>query len=233
MISSFKSSSIKWTIFALSLTLMVGCSKTTAPPKNNIDNTQNQNVEPVAAPTNPTTTVNPSTSSGDNASTPAPVQNESQKKVLSDILRLAKEGKIINCEFPAKSTVIEDIEKKWGMPDSTDYVAAAKGSYATFLKKNVVFGFNKGSQIFEVRSLSKDLNKISMEMVKQTFGTPAYDVKTKSEEIIGYVVNEYFKLLFVFPKSSLIKSDQFLDHYSVLYPRGTVNNMADDPGRQW
>jgi len=24
-----------------------------------------------------------------------------------------------------------------------------------------------------------------------------------------------------------------MDHYNVLYPNGTVNEMAGDPGRQW
>lgn len=53
----------------------------------------------------------------------------------------------------------------------------------------------------------------------------------KNERIIGYKVNDDFKLLFVFSDS---KSEvSVLDHYSVLYPRGTVNSMADDPGREW
>lgn len=52
----------------------------------------------------------------------------------------------------------------------------------------------------------------------------------KNERIIGYKVNDDFKLLFVFSDS---KSEvSVLDHYSVLYPRGTVNSMADDPGRE-
>ncbi|MHB8076606.1 alpha/beta fold hydrolase [Desulfosporosinus fructosivorans] len=27
--------------------------------------------------------------------------------------------------------------------------------------------------------------------------------------------------------------ESVMDHYNVLYPQGTVNSMADDPGRQW
>lgn len=70
-------------------------------------------------------------------------------------------------------------------------------------------------------------------MIKDFFGPPAYDVKTNSEEIIGYTAGPDYKLLFVFPKVTANNTTQFVDHYSVLYPRGTFNNMADDPGRQW
>lgn len=233
MISSFKNTSIKLTILALSLTLVIGCSKTTSPPISTTDNTQNQNVAPNNSTTKLPTNDISSIGSGDNTSTPAPILDKSQKEVLSNIFKLAKEGKIINCKFPAKTTVIENVEKEWGQPDKTDWVAAAKGTYATYLKKNVVFGFNKGSQIFEVRSLSKDLNKISLSMLKDSWGTPAYNVKTKSEEIIGYTAGQDYKLLFVFPRTSVSGTDQFMDHYSVLYPKGSVNNMSGDPGRQW
>ena len=243
MISSFKNTSIKLTILALSLTLVIGCSKTTSPPKSTTDNTQNQNVasdnSTTKLPTNDNSTTklptndNSSIGSGDNTSTTAPIIDKSQKEVLSDILKLAKEGKIINCKFPVKTTVIENVEKEWGQPDKTDWVAAAKGTYATYLKKNIVFGFNKGSQIFEIRSLSKDLNKISLSMIKNFWGTPAYNVKTKSEEIIGYTAGQNYKLLFVFPRTPVNGTDQFMVHYSVLYPKGTVNNMSGDPGRQW
>lgn len=233
MISSFENTSIKWTILALSLALMVGCSKATSPSKSNTDNTQNQNEVPGISTNKPPTNDNSSVGSGDNKNTPVPVLDESQKKVLSDILKLAKEGKIINCEFPAKTTVLENVENKWGQPDKTDWVPAAKGTYVTYLKKNVVFGFNKGMQIFEVRSFDKNLSKMSLSMIKEYFGTPAYDVKTNGQEIIGYTAGQDYKLLFVFPQASVNGTGKFMDHYSVLYPKGTVNMMADDPGRQW
>jgi len=64
-------------------------------------------------------------------------------------------------------------------------------------------------------------------------GEPAYDKKVKGEEIIGYVANNDFKLLLVFPEPTEKNPSPLMNHYSVLYPRGTVNSMADDPGRQW
>ena len=108
-------------------------------------------------------------------------------------MQLAKQGKIINSEFPVKTTVIEDVEKKLGNPDKVDWVPNAKGNYAVFSKYNVVFGFNKGSQIFEARSFDKKLNELSLSMVKKVFGTPAYDVESNGEKIIGYVANSEYK----------------------------------------
>lgn len=40
-------------------------------------------------------------------------------------------------------------------------------------------------------------------------------------------------ILLVFPRASNTNPDPSLDHYSILYPQGTVNNMANDSGRQW
>ena len=225
MISLLKNSWIKWTILTLLLTLMVGCSKATSPLNNSTDNTSNQNEIPKSSTNKPTTT--------DNSSTATPVLNDSHKEILSNILKLAKEGKVINCEFPVNTTVIEDIEKKWGKPNKIDWVPTAKGNYATYSKENAVFGFNKGSQIYEVRSLDKDLSKISMSMIKGFFGVPAHDVKTNGQEIIGYIASPDYKILFVFPQASVSGTSQLLDHYSVLYPKGTVNSMADDAGREW
>ncbi|ETI68757.1 M56 family metallopeptidase [Neobacillus vireti] len=158
---------------------------------------------------------------------------DTQRKLLSSVMQLAKQGKIINSDFPVKTTIIDDVEKKLGTPDKVDWVPNAKGNYAVFSKDNVVFGFNKGSQIFEARSFDKKLNELSLSMVKEVFGTPAYDVKSNGEEIIGYVANSEFNILLVFPEPSKSNPDPVMDHYSVLYPKGTVNNMSNDPGRQW
>ncbi|BAH07676.1 YjgB family protein [Clostridium kluyveri] len=81
---------------------------------------------------------------------------------------------------------------------------------------------NKGSRIFEVRSFDSGIKKITLSKVKEVFGTPAYDVKSNGEEIIGYVATKEFKILFVFPQSESNNKDLLLDHYSVLYPQGTL-----------
>jgi hypothetical protein len=236
MISLFNKKSIISTVTAFSLILLVGCSSTTGTLSDN--KTSNTPTTTVSTTNTPTTAVSTSKStSSTSVVINSPQDNSSktqiQKSILNNIKNLALQGKIINSTFPVKSTVIEDVEKKLGKPDKTEWIPTAKGTYTTFSKYNVVFGFNKGSQIFEARSFDSQLGQISLSMVKEVFGTPAYDAKSNSEEIIGYTAGKEFKILFVFPRSVKGNSNPMLKHYSVLYPNGTVNSMADDPGRKW
>ena len=147
--------------------------------------------------------------------------------------QLAEQGKVINCDFPVKTTALENVKSQWGEPDKSEWVPAAKGTYVTFSKHAMVFGLNKGSQIFEVRSLDKQLQQLSLTKTKEVYGAPAYDVKVNGEEIIGYTAGQEFKMEFVFPLATGSNSNPMMDHYLVLYPQGTVNSMANDPGRQW
>lgn len=56
-------------------------------------------------------------------------------------------------------------------------------------------------------------------------------IKSVDEIIIGYVINEDFKILFVFRQG--YEENPKLDYYNVFYLRGTINMMADDQGREW
>ncbi|MBV7273240.1 YjgB family protein [Clostridiaceae bacterium UIB06] len=228
MILKFRKVSVVSIILALFLTFMGGCSNAVKPSDTNstAKNDKNQSSN---------TDVNANSAPDKNAAVPqgSSSQEDTQKALLMNIKKLAQQGKVINSEFPVKTTVIDDIEKKLGKPDKTDWVPAAKGTYATYSKHKLAFGFNKGAQIFEVRSFDNSLNKIPLSMVKKVYGTPAYDVKNNDEEIIGYTAGQDYKILLVFPKTAKGSNDPLLAHYSVLYPKGTANLMADDPGRQW
>lgn len=160
-------------------------------------------------------------------------QNNSQTQLLDSIKKLAQQGKIINCDFPVKSTSLQDVIQKWGKADKSDWVAQAKGEYTTYSKHNVVFGSNKGDQIFEVRSFGSQLEQLSLSMVKKVLGTPAYNTKSSGEQIIGYTAGKEYKIEFVFSTPANGNNDPIVNHYSVLYPAGTVNNMSNDPGRKW
>ncbi|MGH4138240.1 YjgB family protein [Clostridium sp.] len=162
------------------------------------------------------------------------VQSTNTKTVmLLNMMNLAKQGKIINCDYPAKTTNMETIIKAWGNADKTVYVSSAKGSYETYNKRNTVFGINKGEQVFEVRSFDTQLKVLSLSNVKEVFGTPVFDSKTSTQEIIGYAAGTDFKLEMVFSRPTITNPNPVMDHYNVLYPRGTINSMAGDPGRQW
>ena len=110
------------------------------------------------------------------------------------------------------------------------YVSAAKGMYATYSKHNIVFGFNKGSQIFDVRSYDNSLKQVTMSKVKEVLGIPENTYHFDTEDMLVYKAGEKYQLLFIFPKANQQNSNPQLNHYNVFYPRGTVNLMADDPG---
>jgi hypothetical protein len=155
------------------------------------------------------------------------------ESLISDIMTLGKQGKIINSDFSAKTNTIGDVQKILGSADKTDYVAAAGGSYFTYTNHNVVFGVNKGDQIFEVRSFDSRLKSVTLTEAKKVLGTPAHDVKSNGQEIIGYAANSEFKIEMVFPEPTSSNPNPVIDHYNVLYPLGTVNSMKADSGRQW
>ncbi|HEX3038099.1 MAG TPA: YjgB family protein [Oscillospiraceae bacterium] len=218
--------------FALILLLLVGCSN------SNINNTSSTSSvdsksDVSASSSSQTESVSSSSSSDMTSSGTAQSQDDSSPVFFKSIKSLAVQGKILNCDYAAKSANIADVQDKWGKADTSNYVPSAKGTYDTYSKYNVAFGYNKGGQIFEVRSFDKQLSQITMSMVKADYGTPGYDYKSKTEEEIGYKVTDKFKILFVFPLPTDGNSNPKLSHYSIFYPDGTINSMAGDPGRQW
>jgi hypothetical protein len=212
-------------VLAFSLTSLAGCSK----PGNSSSSVAASSQEELVV----TSRALAGSSSAAQSSVASEPQQDAQETLLLSMQKAAQQGEVINCEFPVKSKTIEDVEKAWGKEDKTEYIASAKGTYATYSKKNIAFGFNKGDQLFEVRSYDSQLKQLTRSKVKEVFGKPAYDVKSGNEEIIGYVATKDFKILLVFPNFKADGESAKLDHYSVFYPQGTVNNMADDPGRQW
>jgi beta-lactamase regulating signal transducer with metallopeptidase domain len=149
--------------------------------------------------------------------------------LVLNMARLASAGEVMaNNQFPAKTNTIDDVEKAWGKPDSSDYVAAANGTYATYKSRQAAFGFNQQGQIFEVRSFDPGLKRISPGDVKTALNAPpAYFKEYNGQTIFGYTAGSVFKIEFVFSLTPDGK-DSALDHYNVLYAQGT-----DAPGREW
>ncbi|AFK85159.1 YjgB family protein [Thermoanaerobacterium aotearoense] len=151
--------------------------------------------------------------------------------LINQIVSLAKEGKVINCDFVTGKTTIDDIEKVYGNPDKQEYISSAKGTYTTFTKKDLVFGFNKGMQVFETRSFDPRLQAISRSDIENVLGKAPYKATvsgTPNQTVLGYTMNSDYKLEFVISDTT-----NLVDHVNVLYPDATVNSMADDPGRKW
>lgn len=227
----FNKKLVLFSVIVFSLAIVAGCSNLNKTSADKTNSTQG-NDKVLEAPDN-------QSESGDNATTDTnnnetkKTGDNSENALLNDIKTLAGEGKIINSDFQAGTTNIQEVEEKLGKADKSEWVADAKGDYSTYSKNNVVFGANKGGRIFEIRSFDDRLSQISLSMVEDYFGAPAHDVTADGDKIIGYVSGADFKILFVFKAPTDSNSNPKLDHYSVLYPKGTVNSMASDPGREW
>lgn len=152
------------------------------------------------------------------------------RALLAAIDQLAQQGWILNCDCRVGQDTIDKVTDKLGQPDQTNYAPSAKGTYATFKSVDIVAGFNKGEQIFELRSTDTRLGAITLQDVESYFGQPDHAANSNGERYVSYKLTDEINLKFVFPDG---ETNPVLSHYNVLWPQGTANLMADDEGRIW
>ncbi|EJR55049.1 hypothetical protein IIM_01989 [Bacillus cereus VD107] len=182
--------------------------------KKNEDTASKKEKEPVEKPKGQDS-AKPST--GSNSKNTA--LNQKSINYIKNLFEQAKEGKVPNVPYAAHTGDIEEIEKAWGKADKTE--TAGNGMYATFTNKNVAFGFNKGSQVFDVRSYHSELKSITLQEIEKAIGKPASIKVNGNDKIYVYKVNNQFELKFVIPKST-----GKVDHISVFSPEDSINKMA-------
>lgn len=182
--------------------------------KNNEDTASKKEKESVEKPKDQNS-AKPSTDSNSKNT----ALNQKSINYVKELFKLAKEGKVPNISYAAHTGDIEEIEKAWGKADKTEQ--AGNGMYATFTKKNVAFGFNKGSQVFDVRSYHAELKSITLQEIEKALGTPASVKVNGDDKIYVYKVNNQFELKFVIPKST-----GKVHHISVFSPEDSINRMA-------
>jgi hypothetical protein len=170
---------------------------------------------PTASPaTIPTATATPI------ATTPTITgDTDANSKLINDLMALAKIGKVPDVKYGAHTGLIDDVEKAWGKADKEE--PAGKGIYATYSKKNVVFGFNKGSQIFDVRSSDPVLQKLTLKEIEHVLAKPDDTTINGNDTIYVFKANDQYQIKFVIPKST-----GKVDHISVFSPQDSINNMA-------
>lgn len=138
---------------------------------------------------------------------------------IKNILEQAKQGKVPNVSFAAHTGDIEEVEKGWGKADKTE--PAGKGMYSTYTSKKVVIGFNKGSQIFDIRSNHSELHTLTLQDIEKVLGKPISVKENGNDKIYIYKANDQFELKFIIPNST-----GKVDHISVFSPEDSINNMA-------
>uniref|UniRef100_UPI00403FB3BA YjgB family protein n=1 Tax=Paenibacillus sp. FSL K6-0276 TaxID=2921450 RepID=UPI00403FB3BA len=144
----------------------------------------------------PTATSSPTETNKDTAN--ANSQN-SDKQQLKELIELAKKSKVPGVEYAAHTGLIDEVEADWGKPDQEP---AGKGIYATHTDEHVVFGFNKGSLIFDVRSSDSALQKLTLKQIEGALGKPD-DTKVNGEDkIYIYQANDQFQLKFIILNST-------------------------------
>lgn len=192
-------------------------SPTNTPTETAITATSGPEVSPSSTPaeTAATETTSPTETNKDTAK----ANPQNSDKQLQELLELAKKGKVPGVEYAAHTGLIDEVEADWGKPDQQE--PAGKGIYATYTDEHVVFGFNKGSLIFDVRSSDTALQKLTLKQIESTLGKPD-DTKVNGEDkIYTYQANDQFQLKFIIPNST-----GKVGHISVFSEQDSINNMA-------
>ncbi|MNH99311.1 hypothetical protein D3C73_520760 [compost metagenome] len=171
---------------------------------------------PSAPPAEASSTASPSAAGGGASSAAVP---QDSRKLLEVLLQLAGEGKVPGVEYAAHTGLIDDVEAAWGEPDTKE--AAGKEIYAAYSKEHVVFGFNKGSRIFDVRSSAADLQKLTLKEIEAVLGKPENTAVNGGDKIYMYQAGKQYELKFIIPDAS-----GTVDHISVFSEQDSINNMA-------
>ncbi|CRK84468.1 DUF4309 domain-containing protein [Neobacillus massiliamazoniensis] len=152
-----------------------------------------------------------------------PKENVNQSSLqLDEMMKSAQNGMVKDCSFTVMDSTIKQVKAEWGEPDHVDQ--AGMGSYATFSKKNIVFGYNKAGEIFDVRSYANDLKEITYEMVVKSLGQPTQVRDNNNDQIYVYEAANGIQLKIIIPKNK-----QFIDHISVFNTkRAEVPNSKYD-----
>ncbi|MEK5582395.1 YjgB family protein [Paenibacillus sp. FSL R5-0636] len=192
-------------------------SQATAPTETAVTATSEPEVSPSSTPAETVPAATSSPTETDKDSTGSNSQNSD--KQLKELLELAKYGKVPGVKYAAHTGLIDEVEADWGKPDQQE--SAGKGIYATYTDKHVVFGFNKGSLIFDVRSSDSALQKLTLKQIEATFGKPDDTKVNGDDKIYTYQANDQYQLKFIIPSST-----GTVDHISVFSEQDSFNNMA-------
>lgn len=151
-------------------------------------------------------------------------ETDEQSAMISQLIELARQGKVPNCPFAAHTSLIDEVKQQWGTPNQEE--GAGKGIYATYSQRGFTFGFNHGEQIFDVRSYSKELQTFQLQQVIDVLGQPNQINHYQNQEIFVYNASDLFQLQMIFPARTDANPNPNLDHISVYCAKDAVNYMS-------
>lgn len=152
--------------------------------------------------------------------------NANNTELLQNIRDLAKDGQAWGTPYRVEKDVFDQVEKEWGKPDVVSTVNGI--TYNTYLDRGIVFAFNKGMQLVDIRSYTPQVQAITLAEVNQALGKPQSVANVAGQTIYTYQVSDAYELKIVFSgiANGTLDSTLYIDHVNVFYPRGTINNMA-------
>jgi len=134
---------------------------------------------------------------------------------------LATEGKVLGSEYPVGQTMFDVVEKEWGTPSATKMYQRIM--YASYPEQGIVFGYNKGMQIVEIRSFDLRLRELTRSEIKKVFGEPKETHSVGDQIIDVYLLTNKFESKIVYSRPTAKAPDPHVDHMNVLAPKGFVN----------
>ncbi|MFC4779458.1 DUF4309 domain-containing protein [Paenibacillus sp. GCM10023252] len=136
---------------------------------------------------------------------------------VGTLVEEAKEGRVPGVEYAAHTALFDEIEEKWGKPDTQG--SAGKGIYAEYVDRGITFGFNKGMLVFDVRSSRPDIQQLTVTDVEAALGKPDKTTKSGEDKIYTYQVNERFQLRFA------IRGKVGMVHHISVYSAEDARNL--------
>lgn len=144
--------------------------------------------------------------------------------VVKSIDAAAMKGQLVGLPYVSGKSTVDEIETAWGQP--TSQTSAGAGIYASFSAHNAAFGFNKGEQLFDLRSYAPNLHPITVASVEQVLGRPGAIHYYGEQTILMYPAGPNYQLQWVFDAPTAGSTTPHLDHISVFSPQATVDSMA-------
>ena len=143
-------------------------------------------------------------------------QNSNLENLVEETFYLSKEGKVPNISFVSGKTEWKEVNNEWGKSD--DMSDTAKGRYEEYERHHSTIGY-VDQTVNDIRSFDPELQKISLDEIKETGGEPDairyYKDSTYDQMILVYHATSSTDLLWVLPKPTEQEPNPRVHHISL------------------